>query len=432
MLPDRINPTCLEKRMEIQPYLREESRVATSKQGSTNETKRGVKRKKALDIGKNVPPGASTGFVSAADLVKPRKRQKTLVASEDEAEEGSLRRTVSTSSAAPRKAKTTLKRSAKSIPVQKSKKAKSMKPFLSPPSSIGSDDLDMRKGVRFFSRRSADPPNLDKDEVISLSSSDDDRQEPSSHQDAPASTAWLLEEDDEPALNNIMRPVSDKFERPASVDPISVDDVHMLSDHSVESAEGRHPGSSSAPRATTHRKKHVVPIDLSSSPSSPPRRLRKLASPTKSWDQNENLASVTPPLKKKKRRPLLAAQLNPLFDTSAHHSGDEVSEGSSGSDMDPENSQDRSFLKELPETQVPPSYDQSLIYRTSLMTQAPGGLGFLNKPVRRAPFGIQRGAIAQPTMSSSPRRDDDDDHYELGTFVVDDDSEIIYDTSSEL
>ncbi|KAF9499889.1 P-loop containing nucleoside triphosphate hydrolase protein [Pleurotus eryngii] len=119
--------------------------------------------------------------------------------------------------------------------------------------------------------------------------------------------------------------------------------------------------------------------------------------------------------------------LNPLFDVAAEHSGDEVSAGSSHSEDNVEDETDRVFIKDLA-TQVSPSYDQSLIYRQSLLSQYPGRAGpaFKDKPVRTGAFGPKRAA-KQCIISSSPERGNESpDEYQFGSFVVDDSAEIIY------
>ncbi|KAF8898361.1 hypothetical protein BD779DRAFT_1666229 [Infundibulicybe gibba] len=121
---------------------------------------------------------------------------------------------------------------------------------------------------------------------------------------------------------------------------------------------------------------------------------------------------------------------NPLFDFAAVHSGDEVSEGSSHGEDDVESESDRRFLQELPETQVSPSYDQSLVYRQSLFTQPPaGGLipAFAHRPNRREPFRGRSSSKARKNLiSSSPSLNSEPDEYDIGSFVVDDDAEISY------
>ncbi|EEB92655.1 hypothetical protein MPER_08804 [Moniliophthora perniciosa FA553] len=119
------------------------------------------------------------------------------------------------------------------------------------------------------------------------------------------------------------------------------------------------------------------------------------------------------PKTKKPRKPLVPPKDNLWCDFEATHSGDEVSQGSSGDDDDdPESDSDRQFLEELPETQAP---------------NGANGPVFSKKPLRKVPFG--RGTMSnkrRPGVSSSPPRDEEADEYELGSFVVDDDAEISY------
>lgn len=73
LLPDHVKPSCLEKVMEIRPYVREERKAKRSP--SKNSTT--AKRKRIDDMMRNIPPGASTGFVSASALtVKSSKKRK--------------------------------------------------------------------------------------------------------------------------------------------------------------------------------------------------------------------------------------------------------------------------------------------------------------------------------------------------------------------
>jgi len=134
--------------------------------------------------------------------------------------------------------------------------------------------------------------------------------------------------------------------------------------------------------------------------------------------------------KSKRTKPsLLARDVNPLFDGEAGHSGDEVSEGRSGSEDDEESESDRLFIRDSPLTQGTQSYEQTQIYRQSLMTQAGGGLGFSKGPIRARPFGRIDGPTRDYGLPSSspPPPDEHLDNYELGTFVVDDEDEISYD-----
>jgi len=147
----------------------------------------------------------------------------------------------------------------------------------------------------------------------------------------------------------------------------------------------------------------------------------------------------TPPkdLKKTKvkrcKPTILGSGANPLFDGEAIHSGDEFSEGGSNSEDDVENESDRQFIKDSPLTQASLSYDQSQIYRRSLMTQftcndSRAGPSFGRPPLRPKPFGriegrmhFHRDAIGGLPSSSPPPVNEGFDTYEYGSFVVADD-----------
>ena len=118
-----------------------------------------------------------------------------------------------------------------------------------------------------------------------------------------------------------------------------------------------------------------------------------------------------------------------LLDLAAIHSGDEISEGSSHSD-DVEDESDRRFLEELPESQVSPSYDQTLAYRQSLFTQAPVGSRapvFAKRPIRPRMFRGRVGMPSRSFVSDSPKVDSDEpDEYQMDSFVVEDEADISY------
>ncbi|KAF5368364.1 hypothetical protein D9758_002380 [Tetrapyrgos nigripes] len=85
LLPDNIQPQCLEKVMEIQEYVQEEGKKRTTKEDGGS--KRAPKRKRNDDIGRNIPMGASTGFVTVSQLLvkggaKKRKPSKPITAEE--------------------------------------------------------------------------------------------------------------------------------------------------------------------------------------------------------------------------------------------------------------------------------------------------------------------------------------------------------------
>lgn len=146
----------------------------------------------------------------------------------------------------------------------------------------------------------------------------------------------------------------------------------------------------------------------------------------------------------------------PWIDVEAIHSGGEESDGGGLSEGD-EDEEGKSimggFVTDLPATQPSASYDQSAVYRQSLLSQAPvGNTGsklsvpvFAAPPVRRNGMLPLRGhppAAAAPgpathherraARSSSPvPSQDEKDYYMLGSFVVDDEAEVSFTQSSE-
>jgi ATP-dependent DNA helicase MPH1 len=88
-----------------------------------------------------------------------------------------------------------------------------------------------------------------------------------------------------------------------------------------------------------------------------------------------------------------------------------------------------SFVEELPATQAPSQYDQTLAYRHGLFTQPPGrrsnrGPQFTSKPTRRGKFGPDR-RNAPVDLSSSPTKSSLTDQYSMDSFVVEDDDDVL-------
>ncbi|KAI0786016.1 hypothetical protein C8Q75DRAFT_298846 [Abortiporus biennis] len=188
------------------------------------------------------------------------------------------------------------------------------------------------------------------------------------------------------------------------------------------------------------KKRVIEEIDsspISMPPPPPQRRLQRERPP--SSPPPPQPSPTRPPRKKKRifKNIVEAQQHNPWLDVEATHSGDERSAGGS-SDNELGNESDQEFVEELPETQMPASYDQSAVYRQSLLSQYPARGGriptFANGPVRRGRLGY---AFAGPSrrrdpVSSSPTRiDAGSDDYQFGSFVVADDAELsFYDNPS--
>jgi ATP-dependent DNA helicase MPH1 len=140
-----------------------------------------------------------------------------------------------------------------------------------------------------------------------------------------------------------------------------------------------------------------------------------------------------------------AARLIPWIDVEAGHSGDEVSSGLSSREEEEESESDRRFVTDMPATQPSLSYDQSAVYRQSLLSQAPARTNGTKKdnnnnnklslPAFAAP-PARRGAASAPRRERVPRLSspvppaDEEDYYMLGSFVVDDEAEISFMPSS--
>lgn len=166
-----------------------------------------------------------------------------------------------------------------------------------------------------------------------------------------------------------------------------------------------------------------------------PRRLRRQLS----QELDEDNGSPKPKKRKKtKFADIVEVQKHNLWvDVEAAHSGDELSHGGSENDDDPMSESDMQFVVDDPQTQVSPSYDQSAVYRRSLMTQTPGGSmpAFARRPVKRGGVAYGDGSSkpqANVMMSSSPPQDSGSDDYVYGSFVVDDDADISYANDAQL
>lgn len=200
------------------------------------------------------------------------------------------------------------------------------------------------------------------------------------------------------------------------------------------------------------KKRARVAVDSSpvtASPSSgPPRRLQR----GRPSSLPEQAASPVPddldegasrPNKRRRRRfqDIVDAQRhNPFMDVEANHSGNESSDGGMERDGEFGSEGDMQFVEELPATQASPSYDQSAVYRRSLMTQAgPSAVmpAFSRRPVRRGAGYVYAtpSRTRRPVQLSSPpeqQHDDDDDYYQIGSFIVDDEEDVSYATDGSM
>lgn len=190
-----------------------------------------------------------------------------------------------------------------------------------------------------------------------------------------------------------------------------------------------------AVRGPTKAAKKRLRLD-SSSPlvnvPTPQRRIRRQSS------QELDGAAGSPKPKKPKKRKFAdiveAKKHNPWIDVEASQSGEESQGGSEDDDVLSDS--DRQFVVDGTQTQASPSYDQSAVYRRSLMTQVPAGTvpRFAKAPYRRGAGAFGGPSRPQPRalVSSSPPRDSEPDDYMFGSFVVDDDADISYVDDNQL
>ncbi|CAE6447946.1 unnamed protein product [Rhizoctonia solani] len=83
MIPEGVQPQCLEKKLDIEPYDREVHGDLTGKRLRTKaESSTGAKkRKRNSDVNRNVPEGALLGFITAANLTVRKKGSKKKLSS---------------------------------------------------------------------------------------------------------------------------------------------------------------------------------------------------------------------------------------------------------------------------------------------------------------------------------------------------------------
>lgn len=174
LLPDHVKPECVERKMDIEEYVREEKEKKVAGSSATAAKKR---KRDENDMGRNIPPGTVSGFVKASELKKRKKtkpKEFDPLAGEDDDTDleieagihGPPRRTASTpASSKPtkkgktfRKAATTVDGTAEPSKRKKKKSSKSQKddvPSASQFSQKGvddSDDLELEQGIAFITQ----------------------------------------------------------------------------------------------------------------------------------------------------------------------------------------------------------------------------------------------------------------------------------------
>ena len=123
LLPDHIKPQCLEMVMEIEEY----DRSATEKSRERTTQEPSKKRKRNNDPTRDIPPGASTGFVSVAELLvkqKVKRRGKGNKFEEDAGLDDDTDEEIEAGLFAPRRAASTSAATSAKPPKTKLKRAK--------------------------------------------------------------------------------------------------------------------------------------------------------------------------------------------------------------------------------------------------------------------------------------------------------------------
>ncbi|KAJ6501105.1 hypothetical protein C8R47DRAFT_1255539 [Mycena vitilis] len=174
----------------------------------------------------------------------------------------------------------------------------------------------------------------------------------------------------------------------------------------------------------------------SSLPVRPPRRLasRPLHDPGSPATSSHHRLHRRPSPSRRRRTPFFLHQ--DMYDIEADHSGQEVSEGSTD---EPLRDSDLEFCRAASEPRASHGYDQSFVYRQSLLSQEKGGgrgvPHFAKRPVRGGMFAseLEESSRRCVQLSSSPSRDSDEepDEYEHGSFVVPDEEDSVERSSSD-
>lgn len=457
LLPDHIKPKCLEKIMDIEEY------VVVERKPKKNEGKQSRTRKRNNDVTEGIPDGITTCFTTAARVHKkarqskpPRHQQRDFdLAGEDDdidldIESGLLINPCHTKSVflASKQVEFPGLRSSSQGKISSRSEDENAK-----------DEGDTSESTP--SPKQVSPclsPDDDVDHGLDYASEGG-----CPRQDGNQNMAWLVADDDEPELElQVVRPSTPLSRKQTSVADESVtfisaktflrkispkqaltdiDQSHeILEISSPFDANIKKPCKNELRSALCHG---MLPIDLQSSPlkqdgsllaSSPFLAIQKRR---RRIDDNDSSATdiSSPPRKRLHRRYCQSKSphnhtkstrftINSLVDMDAIHSGDEVSEGTSES-CDDVHKSDQDFLQELPETQVSPSYNQTLIYQQSLFSQPPVRQGlpsFVNGPVKRTAFQTKQIKHRQATLPTSSLPESED--YEIGSFIVDDDEEI--------
>jgi hypothetical protein len=431
LLPDNVQPQCIEMVMEIIPYEREERRRGSSKNSgrsvSSNIKDALMKRSRLaeddLEAGSPVKKKPKKFVESESEEdIPPIKRAPTLTKanSRSSASTGFLsarkmlpevQRSVHKEDTRPLKTQSGLKATPSQKPTDNAKPSSlKVKPAAGASASVNPYSW-------LVDESDSDNPNANtkpQDEVIDLTDTEEEEES-----DAELAQARIVSSkikkakspDYEPAHRATSSPDSSFVVPPIRRrrQPNNVTDLSIAQDLTFE------------PARRLKRKDDVTDKALMPPPPLPNSSQSEATSPP---------AHHPKQIQRPKAQKPSILDGNILLEMEAIHSGDEIDAGSSDSEGI-ERSSDRDFVVDTSATQTDPDYDQSAIYRQGLFTQAPvGGPRFTTAPVRNGYLGRGRGnSLRRGHFSSSPSRGSELDTYSLGSFVVDDDDEILEESS---
>jgi len=449
LLPDDVQPQCVEMTMEIIPYEREEPKRGPSDPNSRKTSTKFDGPKGKTDKKRERHPEEEDESSGSPQ----KKKQRKFVDSDSDSDGVKAKKRARTSKHARSASKPMQEVMKKGVVTQQTGfvSARSLAEDLQ-----GSDEeSDAEAKFATKSRVNTGPSKPPKDAAHLKNRESSATKSKATTKQTPIE--WLLDSDSESGI----KPLDTKLKGTVGVSDIGSSggsDIEIV--ETVTTSSKQPPGPSVTPNGG-------LPV---SSPGLPPRRRACAPIANMSLEHSEDVTS--PVLRRLQRRndsndrarmpppPLLARATrgpdipaadserpggarsvqysildrNEYLEIEAIHSGDEVEAGSSDSEGEA-NSSDREFLVDTSGTQAPSDYDQSAIYRQGLFTQAPmeDAPRFVSAPVRTGFLGRGRPAVhATYTMaSSSPSKDDDLDRYSYGSFVVEDDDDILVEDSSE-
>ncbi|PVG04747.1 P-loop containing nucleoside triphosphate hydrolase protein [Serendipita vermifera] len=432
LLPENVQPKCIEMVMEIIPYEREERKRGSSKQnvgrsGNANIKDALMKRSRVveddLEAGSPVKKKAKKFVDSESEeeippIKKALTKSKSLVSNQPSGSAGfSSARSVLSKVQHEEDERPFNPRTAFKLPApqksssssnssgSKPKAAEIRPPRINPMSWLVDSDSDTPLNTR--------TGNKQQDTVIELTESEEDESDVdlAKVRAVPSHSEKVKSQDYESVHRTTSSPDSSFIVPPVRRrrQLANVDDFSATQDLT------------SQPARRLKRKNDVADEALMPPP------------PLPNSSQSEVISPRPRPSKQIQRSKVQKPSIldgNILLEMEAIHSGDEVDAGSSDSEGE-ENSSDREFVVDASATQIDTDYDQSAVYRQGLFTQAPaGGPQFISAPVRNGYLGRGKGnSLRRDNFSSSPSRGDELDTYSLGSFVVDDDDEILEESS---